>query len=303
MDIKEQLGILGISGEIYKQGKEMKLCCPFHDDSTPSFSVNLETGIWYCYSQCGGGDWMEFLELIRKHDEYAPMVETDTAPPKPKTPVLKSLLARGFTRKMFEKWSIVWDDDRGAMRIPIMSKEGEQQGSIWRYPEGVDPKYRYEKGFQRSETLYGLWRLGQTVADIVLVEGPLDAVWVQEAGWDGLAILGSSLSDTQARIVYDLKPKRVLICFDNDPAGIIATQKAAKLLKETGCWVYKVKLPERWNDIQEVPNERVSDVLKRTELSVNGKGMIHPKFKRWGNTDGITHKNLDNLKSNGIWRN
>ncbi len=295
MEIREQLAILGISGEIYKQGKEMKLCCPFHDDSHPSFSVNLETGVWCCYSRCGGGDWMEFVERIRQDKQYAPLGEAEPAPEKPKTPILKSLLKRGFTRDMLAKWSIQWDEEHGAMRLPIMDKKGEKQGHIYRYPEGVEPKYRYEQGFQRSETLYGLWRLSTAVTSVVLVEGPLDAIWVQEAGWDGLAILGSSLSEAQAKIVYNLKPRRVLLCFDNDPAGTIASQKAAGLLKASGCWVYRVKLPERWKDIQEVPNDRVDNILKNVEMSVNGKGMIHSKYKRWS-------RNKKQVSS-GIWRN
>ena len=208
--------------------------------------------------------------------------------------MLKSLVKRGFTREMFDKWGIQWDEDKGAMRLPIMNRDGKLQSNIWRYPEGVTPKYRYEKGFQRSETLYGLWRLGTVVTDVVLVEGPLDAIWVQEAGWNGLAILGSSLSESQAMIIRRLKPKRILLCLDNDPAGMLATQKAASLLKTNGCWVYRVKLPQRWKDIQEVPRDRVNNILKRIELSVNGKGMIHSRFRRWTNS---TKSN-----SNGIWR-
>lgn len=296
MDIKEQLGILGISGEIYKRGKEMKLCCPFHDDSHPSFSINLENGIWFCYSRCGGGDWMEFIERIKVDDQYAPLENIDSVPEKPKEPILKSLLDRGFTREMFEKWGIVWDEKIGAMRFPILDMGGQTESNLWRYPEGVTPKYRYEPGFKRSETLYGLWRLDSVLGDVVLVEGPLDAVWVQEAGLSGLAILGSSLSESQAKMISQLKANRVILCFDNDPAGIIATQKATSLLKENGCWVYKVKLPKRWGDIQEVPNDRVSGILARAELSVNGKGMVHFKYRRWS-----TKREKSN--SSGIWRN
>ena len=294
MEIREQLATLGISGEIYKQGKEMKICCPFHDDSNPSFSINLETGIWMCYSRCGGGDWMQFVERIRVDEQYAPLKATEYE--KPKTPMLKSLVDRGFTRPMLDKWDIVWDEDVGAMRLPIYDRWGKIDGKIWRYPEGVQPKYRYERGFQRSETLYGLWKFGldSSIGDLILVEGPLDCVWVHEAGLNVLAILGSSLSETQVLIVKDLHPKRILLCFDNDPAGQLATLKAASLLKASGCWVYRVKMPERWKDIQEVPLEKVVNVMKKMELSVNGKGMVHSKYRRWSGTK--------TGRISGIWR-
>ena len=29
--------------------------CPFHDDKHPSFSVNIETGAWWCFACAEGG--------------------------------------------------------------------------------------------------------------------------------------------------------------------------------------------------------------------------------------------------------
>lgn len=30
--------------------------CPFHSDRNPSFSVNLDSGLWICHAGCGDGD-------------------------------------------------------------------------------------------------------------------------------------------------------------------------------------------------------------------------------------------------------
>ncbi len=297
MEIKAELASLGISGTLYKRGREMKIVCPFHDDHKPSMSIRLTDGNWFCYAQCGGGDWMEFVERIKKDGHYAPLSEITTAlPSKPKTPVLKSLLNRGFTREILEKWSIEWDAKVGAMHIPIYSRSGNKEGSIWRFPEGIEPKYRYEQGFQRSNTLYGLWRLPEMKGKpLVLVEGPLDAIWVQEhAQLPALAILGSSLSDTQISIILREKPSRVILCFDNDPAGNIASSKAANQLRNEGAWIYSVKMPLKYKDIQEVPHDKVATVLKNQELYHRGKGIVHPRYKRW---DGKTAE-----KTGGIWR-
>ena len=40
---------------------EAKGMCPFHDDQHPSFSVNLEKGLWCCHSGCGGGNIFQFV--------------------------------------------------------------------------------------------------------------------------------------------------------------------------------------------------------------------------------------------------
>lgn len=36
-------------------GAERSGCCPLHKDARPSFSFNLETGLWNCHAGCGGG--------------------------------------------------------------------------------------------------------------------------------------------------------------------------------------------------------------------------------------------------------
>lgn len=51
--IDHVLGILGIDGRVI--GGEMSACCPLHNDRRPSFSINLETGLWICHAGCGAG--------------------------------------------------------------------------------------------------------------------------------------------------------------------------------------------------------------------------------------------------------
>jgi hypothetical protein len=36
--------------------------CPFHDDSTASFSLNLDEGVWCCHAGCGSGGILDFEE-------------------------------------------------------------------------------------------------------------------------------------------------------------------------------------------------------------------------------------------------
>jgi len=34
--------------------------CPFHEDTRPSFAVNLQSGAWCCFAGCGRGDLVDF---------------------------------------------------------------------------------------------------------------------------------------------------------------------------------------------------------------------------------------------------
>lgn len=46
-----------------KKGREFMCLCPFHDDTTPSFSVQEKTGLYNCFV-CGGGDFIKFIKNL-----------------------------------------------------------------------------------------------------------------------------------------------------------------------------------------------------------------------------------------------
>jgi DNA primase len=53
---------------------EVSCRCPFHDDHQNSFSVNLETGLWHCFAECGGGNHIQFYQ--KRYDlAFRPAVE------------------------------------------------------------------------------------------------------------------------------------------------------------------------------------------------------------------------------------
>jgi len=47
-----------------KNGKSYFGLCPFHDDTTPSLSVNPSTNLWQCFACGAGGDVIRFVELF-----------------------------------------------------------------------------------------------------------------------------------------------------------------------------------------------------------------------------------------------
>jgi DNA primase len=48
-----------------KKGNELMCLCPFHDETTPSFSIQKKTGIYNCFV-CGGGDFIKFIKNLEK---------------------------------------------------------------------------------------------------------------------------------------------------------------------------------------------------------------------------------------------
>ena len=49
-------------------GTRMKGLCPFHDEKTPSFSVDPSAQFFYCFGCQTGGDAFKFVQLYEKVD-------------------------------------------------------------------------------------------------------------------------------------------------------------------------------------------------------------------------------------------
>lgn len=65
----------------YKIESNRQICCPFHDDSTPSFSVNTERNIWKCFGCPDGGHfldlWIKYENKFENH-EYSVYTAVET---------------------------------------------------------------------------------------------------------------------------------------------------------------------------------------------------------------------------------
>lgn len=68
-DVKARLDIVETVGtyvtDLKKAGRTYKARCPFHNEKTPSFTVDPERGTWHCFGACStGGDVVNFVGRI-----------------------------------------------------------------------------------------------------------------------------------------------------------------------------------------------------------------------------------------------
>lgn len=136
---------------------------------------------------------------------------------------------RWFTDETIDAFELGYDPMSNAGIIPVRNIDGGLIGVIRRFlDDDVELRYRYPKGFKRSTNLFASWFVDRDpdATTVVLVEGSLDAVNVWQAGYDAMAVYGSSVSRSQVRILRRMGVSRIVLFFDDDAAGKKCTDSA-----------------------------------------------------------------------------
>src|SRR5256885_10081316 len=53
--------VIAPSVKLLRAGREWKACCPFHNEKTPSFTINDDKGFYHCFGCGAHGDAIRFL--------------------------------------------------------------------------------------------------------------------------------------------------------------------------------------------------------------------------------------------------
>ena len=160
------------------------------------------------------------------------------------------LAERGIRKETAEEFGIGYFSGSGSMAdrivIPIHSERGMVLAYAGRSIDGSAPKYKFSVGFHRSQVLYNLGRAieGNLEArpSVAVVEGFFDCIKVHEAGFRCVALMGSSLSQEQEKLL-DRHFAHVVLLFDGDEAGRAATDECLLKLGRR-LWTKAITLPE-----------------------------------------------------------
>ena len=175
---------------------------------------------------------------------------------------------------------IMYDAFQDRIMFPLSDDTGRViafSGRLWREPvEGAKPqgKYKNSRGtllFNKSYELYHLDKAKQVAKrnhELYLMEGFMDVIAAYRAGIENaVASMGTAL--TQEHVAHLSKfTKKVILAYDGDKAGRLATAKALEVLEKQEVEV--VQIPDQM-DPDEYLNKNspqaLADLLEKTRLS------------------------------------
>ncbi len=174
-----------------------------------------------------------------------------------------------------------YDRFRGRVMFPVWDHQGKTIAFGGRILGNGEPKYLNSpetKIFNKSKQLYGLHLARPHIRKMqqaVLFEGYVDVISAWRAGVkNGIATMGTSLTDEQARIIRR-NIENVVICYDSDNAGINAAMRALDVLQHAGCYVKVARMPEGLD-----PDDYISKFgPERFEKDVIGGSLTATAFK------------------------
>lgn len=157
------------------------------------------------------------------------------------------MLETGFVVKS-EKGRI-YDRFRNRVMFPVFDHNGKVIGFGGRVLDDSKPKYLNSPEtilFQKGTNLYGLnfaVKAGLPNKEIIIVEGYMDCISLHQCGiTNSVASLGTALTEKQSRLLKRYVDK-VIIAYDADVAGQMATLRGLDILREAGLEVAVLNIP------------------------------------------------------------
>ena len=187
---------------------------------------------------------------------------------------------RGLSKRTVSHWDLRVGDRRSAYPYIIPIYIGGKLYRVIRRTRlrSAHMKYYFQKGFKRSEVLFGLDETtASEVSTLVICEGPLDCISIWQALSENdlldkyvpVALLGGFVSRTQAKLISQYADE-VILFFDNDEGGKVATKSALDNLR--GVFISLVnygKYPAK--DPGELTDDEIITMIKKAKPALSRK--------------------------------
>ncbi len=187
--------------------------------------------------------------------------------------LLSAMLAKGYSKSELLAAGLVvqnqkgrvYDKFRNRLMFPVIDVRGNVVAFGGRVLDKSEPKYMNTTEtivYSKRRNLYGINLAKKTKRpNFILCEGNIDVITLHQAGFDNaVASMGTALTVEQTRLLSRYT-KDLVLCYDNDTAGQMATQKNIDLLENSEFSVRVLLLPRRLADGEYIKQD-VDDFIK-----------------------------------------
>lgn len=283
-----------------RKGEEYVCCSPFRDETNPSFSINLDTGLWIDF---GSTDdyWkrgnlvklISFLENVTfeeaedmlleaygiavdkfEDEELIINIQTKKQPPKTFTkeelkPYLfrnKSYLARrGISEEVMKEFVVGYDKEKEAVAFFWRDwKTGKVVNAKFR---SINSKvfYYLKNGQQIRNHLFGLYNVIKGgYKEVYLVESEIDCLYLWTLGLPAIAIGGSNFTEEQKRKLLLSGIETLVLATDRDKVGFTIRKQ---IIRELGGMLHLKELfiPPYAKDVNDLNKHELLNCVETVE--------------------------------------
>lgn len=175
---------------------------------------------------------------------------------------LSTLTERAFTVSTLANFKIGFSSRKQRITIPIYDEEGAFVGISGRaVSQDVEPRY-WDPGVPKRHVLFNLNSArANNSGEVIVVEGPLDAMKVWQAGYPNVvAFMGGGFSKTHAEKLTKYFSE-VTIFTDNDEPGRAHLEKIASVCRKRGKKVNVVEYKVDKNDPGAMSDKEIQQAL------------------------------------------
>ncbi|BAK98989.1 DNA primase [Oscillibacter valericigenes Sjm18-20] len=160
----------------------------------------------------------------------------------------------------------IYDKFRNRLMFPVIDVRGNVVAFGGRVLDHSEPKYMNSSEtpvYSKRRELYALNLAKKSKRpNIILCEGNIDVVTLHQAGFDNaVASMGTALTQEQTRLLSRYT-KELVLCYDNDNAGKIATERALQILNNSEFAVRVLQLPNRKLEDGTMGKQDADDFIK-----------------------------------------
>ena len=214
------------------------------------------------------------------------------------TNLIKFLEEKGYTQYDIKDGAGLFEqlmDKR--LLIPIYDEIGRIVGFTGRSVDlGCEKSQRYLNPmtsliYKKSDILFNFHNIRAKFDTVYIVEGYADALTLMNNGIENvIALCGTAISDKHIIQLVKHKVKNIILCLDNDEAGILGTQEIAEILRKVG---------EFQTFVKQIPGDKDPDEF------INNHGIKSflelPNYKLFDfKLEELKRSNIDKIKRENI---